>query len=43
VNIAFHVPVWLLWVIGVPVGLALLLFLFVGVAFAVSFWNWPGW
>lgn len=41
-GMTIHIPVWLLWVLGVPVGLVMLFFLMAGIAFTVAFWDWPG-
>lgn len=32
-SLVIHIPVWLLWVLGVPVGLFLLFALVIGIAF----------
>jgi hypothetical protein len=49
-NIAFTIPKWLLWVIGLPVGLVLLFLAAMGVLFIIelgysskSFKRWFGW
>lgn len=36
-EIAFKIPAWLLWVVGVPVGVVLFWFCFLGVCF---WWVW---
>jgi len=37
VSIAFEIPIWLLWLIGIPVGLFILLLAFVGF---MALWTW---
>lgn len=41
-NIVIHIPHWVIWVIGIPVGLLLLFFAAFGIAWFVSMWNWNG-
>lgn len=39
-DIAFHIPVWLLWLFGIPAGICLLALAAVGAYFIWSFRDW---
>lgn len=38
-DVDFIIPMWLLWVIGVPVGFAVLLFAGSGLCFFIQFYR----
>lgn len=39
----FTIPTWLLWLLAVPVGIAALILIGLGVMFIVFFWNFKPW
>lgn len=39
-NLVVHIPKWLLWLVGVPLGIALLLLAAFGVLVLWSFRDW---
>ena len=39
-EVAFTIPVWLLWTVGIVGGLAILGLAALGLYFIVAFWNW---
>lgn len=39
-TIHFTIPVWVLWVIGVPLGIVILILLAFGVWAVRFFWDW---
>ena len=40
-EVAFNIPIWLMWLIGVPCGLVVLFFAVIGAMFLWSWRNGP--
>ena len=39
-DIAFTIPVWILWLLGVPLGIAILFLAVIGLIMLISFRHW---
>jgi hypothetical protein len=35
--LSIHIPIWLMWVLGIPIGIMIIVFAIIGIMFVWSF------